>query len=117
MVIIVIDDIYAAEFSTAQAAGVVEYITAYSQLPEHPRRYVQDEITANAQKIWTLWQQGALIYVCGDAQYMLTGVRQALQQIYVDAQQLENNGVTVDQAQTWLQEMEVAGRFLIDAWA
>jgi cytochrome P450/NADPH-cytochrome P450 reductase len=112
-----VDDIYASEFSAAQAAGVVECITAYSQMPEHPRRYVQDEITANAQRIWTLWQQGALIYVCGDAQYMLSGVGLALQQIYVDAQQLENNMVNAQQAQTWLQEMEVAGRFLIDAWA
>lgn len=112
-----VDDIYANEFSEAQTAGVVQCIKAYSRLPQHPHHYVQDAMAANADKIWTLWQQGAVVYVCGDAQYMLTGVRQALQKIYRDALQKEGKTVSDEQAQNWLQEMEVEGRFLIDAWA
>lgn len=112
-----VDDIYSDEFKEAQSAGVVQCITAYSRLPNHSYHYVQDAITAHAEKVWSLWQQGAVIYVCGDAQYMLTGVRQALQKIYMDTQKSENKTVTEDQAQAWLQDMEVKGRFLIDAWA
>jgi cytochrome P450/NADPH-cytochrome P450 reductase len=112
-----VDDIYADEFLQAQTAGVVECIKAYSRLPEYPQRYVQDAIAANAEKIWRLWQQGALVYVCGDAQYMLTGVRQALQQIYQDAWRKDGKMIDDGQAKIWLQEMEVEGRFLIDAWA
>jgi cytochrome P450/NADPH-cytochrome P450 reductase len=112
-----VDDIYADEINAAQNAGVVECIRAYSRLPGHPYHYVQDAIAANAEKIWALWQQGAVIYVCGDAQYMLTGVRQALQQIYIDMQSTENQIVSAIQAHDWLRDMEVEGRFLIDAWA
>jgi cytochrome P450/NADPH-cytochrome P450 reductase len=112
-----VDDIYANEFKEAQSAGVVQCIKAYSRLPEHPYHYVQDAIAANAKKVWALWQQGAVIYVCGDAQYMLTGVRQALQQIYKDAEKTESKSVTQEQAEEWLRNMEIEGRFLIDAWA
>ncbi|MFT7044705.1 MAG: cytochrome P450/NADPH-cytochrome P450 reductase [Candidatus Azotimanducaceae bacterium] len=112
-----VDDIYADEFSEAEAAGVVQCIKAYSRLPEHPHHYVQDAIAVHAEKIWALWQQGALIFVCGDAQYMLTGVRLALQKIYRDTLHKEGKTISEEQAQIWLQEMEIEGRFLIDAWA
>lgn len=112
-----VDDLYADEIKAAQSAGVVQCITAYSRLPEAPYHYVQDAIAAQAEKVWSLWQRGAVIYVCGDAQHMLTGVRQALQQIYIDTQNAENKTVTEAQAQDWLRDMEVEGRFLIDAWA
>ncbi len=112
-----VDDIYADEFSEAETAGAVQCIKAYSRLPEYPHCYVQDAIAANAEKVWALWQQGALIYVCGDAQYMLTGVRLALQKIYRDIMDKGGKTVSEEQAQNWLQEMEVEGRFLIDAWA
>jgi cytochrome P450/NADPH-cytochrome P450 reductase len=112
-----VDDIYANEINEAQAAGIVECIRAYSRLPEHPYHYVQNAITANAEKVWALWQRGAVIYVCGDAQYMLTGVRKALQKIYIDTRSTDEETVTETQAQAWLRDMEVEGRFLIDAWA
>ncbi|MFT6518066.1 MAG: cytochrome P450/NADPH-cytochrome P450 reductase [Candidatus Azotimanducaceae bacterium] len=112
-----VDDIYADEFLQAQTAGVVECLKAYSRLPQYSHRYVQDAMAANAEKIWRLWQQGALVYVCGDAQYMLTGVRQALQKIYQDACHKDGKMIDDGQAKIWLQEMEVEGRFLIDAWA
>jgi cytochrome P450/NADPH-cytochrome P450 reductase len=78
---------------------------------------VQDALVDHAEKIWALWQRGAVIYVCGDAQHMLSGVRQALEKIYIDCQAIENKSVTETQAQDWLRDMEVQGRFLIDAWA
>ena len=55
--------------------------------------------------------------MCGDAQYMLPGVRHAVQHIYQDAYKKEGETISDKQAQVWLQEMEVAGRFLVDAWA
>jgi sulfite reductase alpha subunit-like flavoprotein len=48
---------------------------------------------------------------------MLTGVRQALQKIYQDACHKDGKMIDDGQAKLWLQEMEVEGRFLVDAWA
>jgi sulfite reductase alpha subunit-like flavoprotein len=48
---------------------------------------------------------------------MLTGVRLALQKIYRDTLHKEGKTISEEQAQIWLQEMEIEGRFLIDAWA
>jgi sulfite reductase alpha subunit-like flavoprotein len=44
-------------------------------------------------------------------------VRGALQQIYIDTQSTEAKTVTETQAKEWLRDMEVEGRFLVDAWA
>jgi hypothetical protein len=44
-------------------------------------------------------------------------VRQALRQIYIDTQRAKSKTVTETQAQDWLRDIEVEGRFLIDAWA
>lgn len=112
-----VDDLYAEEFKVAESAGVVQCIKAYSRLPDSPYHYVQDAIAAQAEKVWSLWQRGAVIYVCGDAQHMLAGVRQALQKIYIETEAARNKTVTASQARDWLRDMEVEGRFLIDAWA
>lgn len=109
-----VDQLYAQEFAQAESQGVVRCINAYSRLDGHPFRYVQDAVAAHAEQIWSMWQQGAVIYVCGDAQNMLVGVRRALEKIYIDAN--PSQSISASDAAAWLSSMEVEGRFLIDAW-
>lgn len=109
-----VDQLYAQEFAQAENAGAVRCINAYSRVEGHPFRYVQDAVAAHAEQVWSLWERGALVYVCGDAQNMLMGVRRALEQIYIDAN--SDQSISAEQAKTWLSSMEVEGRFLIDAW-
>lgn len=40
--------------------------------------YVQDRLKETGKVIWTLLQEGAHFYICGDAAHMATAVEEAL---------------------------------------
>ncbi len=107
------DLLYGDEFEAAQAAGAVTLLPAYSRLEGSDCRYVQDRLLAEREALWPAIQDGAIIYICGDAQYMLEGVRQALMKLYRDAEP----GRGAPAAQSWLAELELKGQLRIDAWS
>ncbi|OBK91084.1 cytochrome P450 [Mycolicibacter sinensis] len=105
------DQLYADEIRDYERAGIVRQVCAYSRLPEGPRTYVQDRLGALGEEIHALLAGGAFVYVCG-ATTMANGVRAALEGIhrtYV--------GATEHEARLWREELEAAGRYLVDVWA
>ena len=58
--------------------------TAFSRQPIDGRKYAQHEMLAHQDETWDLIEQGAQIFVCGNARTLAPGVRAALQQIYAD---------------------------------
>ena len=66
------------------ADGVVYLHMAYSQLPGHPHRYVQDAIWESRDAVWDVVQNGGQIFLCGDGKYMAPAVRDTLIRIHVD---------------------------------
>nr|WP_245647325.1 cytochrome P450 [Microtetraspora niveoalba] len=54
---------------------------AFSALPGHPHRYVQDALLADAAGVRDLVGRGAYVYVCGDGVRMAPAVRRALAEI------------------------------------
>ncbi|MEM1230138.1 MAG: cytochrome P450 [Pseudomonadota bacterium] len=107
------DLLYGDEFRAAAAADVIELLPAYSRLEDSDCRYVQDRLLAERATLWPAIEAGAIIYVCGDAQHMLEGVRQALMSLYREAEA----GRAAQAAQTWLKELELSGQLRIDAWS
>lgn len=74
--------------------------------------YVQDLIRAQGGALWKLLQQGARVFVCGDARAMAPDVRRAFVAV---AQQW--GGLEQQEAEAWLAQLLQAGRFLEDVWA
>jgi len=72
---------------------------------------VQDLIREHKEEVWQLIQQGATIYICGDASKMAPDVRRALAGIYQEQQD-----VSVQEAEQWLSEMGAQGHYLVDVW-
>ena len=66
-----------------QSADVSVY-TAFSREPTDGRKYAQHEMLAHADEIWELIDDGAQIFVCGNARTLAPGVRAALTQIAAD---------------------------------
>ncbi len=62
--------------------------------------------------MWKQLQQGAIVYVCGDASRMAPDVRRAFAAIY-----REETGADERAAQTWLDGLTAEGRYLVDVWA
>ena len=56
-------------------------------------------------------QDGAVIYVCGDASKMAPDVRKTFAAIYQ-----EKMGKSAEDAELWLNELTDAHRYLVDVW-
>ncbi|GKT56695.1 bifunctional P-450:NADPH-P450 reductase [Colletotrichum tofieldiae] len=61
------DDLYRDEFDKWEAAGAVKMYRTYSRKPDASSgcKYVQDRIWQEREMLYSLWDQGARVYVCG----------------------------------------------------
>ena len=106
------DYIYEAELADWSARGVALVCPAFSRLPDQPKRYVQDELRAHQAEVWRLLENGAVVYICGDARHMAPAVRQAFADIF-RAQTATSAAV----AEAWLADLTASQRYLTDVWA
>lgn len=124
-----IDFMYQEELERSHRDSLVELAVAYSRIGDNALPdadyfqiggYVQHAIEAQGERVWRLIEQGAVIYVCGDAAKMLPDVRTALAGLAQKYDlQLADRPLTetADDAEKWLADLELASRFLVDAWA
>ena len=105
------DFIYADELKAFETDGIVELHTAFSR-SEGPKTYVQDLVTAQKDRVWSLIEQGAIVYVCGDGGKMEPDVKAALVAIY-----RERSGADADAAQRWIDDLGAKNRYVLDVWA
>jgi cytochrome P450 / NADPH-cytochrome P450 reductase len=105
------DFLYADELKAFAADGVCELHTAFSRA-EGQKTYVQHLVAAEADKVWRLIEQGAVVYVCGDGSKMEPDVKAALVAIY-----RERSGADVDAGARWIEEMGAKNRYVLDVWA
>ena len=76
------DYLYADELRAFEESGVTRLHVAFSRRPNQGRTFVQHMIEAQTDQVWDLMAQGAVIYVCGNANTMAPGVRAALTDIH-----------------------------------
>jgi cytochrome P450/NADPH-cytochrome P450 reductase len=105
------DYLYADELKAFAADGITELHTAFSRA-ETPKTYVQNLIAAQQERVWTLIEQGAIIYVCGDGGKMEPDVKATLVAIYRD-----RAGSDAAAAQRWIEDLGVKNRYVLDVWA
>ena len=106
------DFIYEQELQAFAGQGVTELFVAFSR-PDKPQQkaYVQDRIKEQKEQVWQLLQEGAIIYICGDASKMAPDVRKTLAAIYQ-----EKSGESEEAAEQWLNELTASNRYLVDVW-
>lgn len=75
-----VDDLYRDELNAWEAAGVVEVYRAYSRAPGQKRKYVQDSLREQRERVAALWVRGARCYVCGSSR-MAAGVKEVVAEI------------------------------------
>ena len=105
------DYLYADELKAFEASGITELFTAFSR-GEGPKTYVQDLIAAQKERVWSLIENGAIIYVCGDGGKMEPGVKAALVAIYC-----ARSGADADAGQRWIDDLGAKNRYVLDVWA
>ena len=105
------DFLYADELKEFAADGISELHTAFSRA-DGPKTYVQNLVAAQKDKVWSLIEQGAIIYVCGDGSKMEPDVKATLMSIY-----REKTGADADAAARWIDDMGTKNRYVLDVWA
>ncbi|MFI1916610.1 cytochrome P450 [Nocardia sp. NPDC020380] len=104
-----VDFMHRDELTAADTAGVVSLRPAFSRAD---REYVQDRITADAEEIWKLLEDGAAVYVSGDGRGMAPAVRAAVEELCT-----RFTGATAQEAAAWRQQLCDSGRYVEDVYA
>jgi len=105
------DFLYRAELEDYLARGVLTRLdTAFSRDQAH-KIYVQHRMKENAAAIWAWLQEGAHVYVCGDARRMALDVDHALHAIVA-----EQGKMTADAAKEYVKELSKAKRYQRDVY-
>jgi cytochrome P450/NADPH-cytochrome P450 reductase len=105
------DFLYADELKAFAADGITELHTAFSRA-DGPKTYVQHLVAAQKDKVWSLIEQGAITYVCGDGGKMEPDVKAALMAIH-----RERTGGDEAAASRWIDDMGTKNRYVLDVWA
>jgi cytochrome P450 / NADPH-cytochrome P450 reductase len=105
------DYLYAEELKSFAASGIAELHTAFSRA-EGPKTYVQNLVSAQKERVWSLMEEGAIIYVCGDGGKMEPDVKAALVAIY-----RERTGRDAEAGQRWIDDLGAKSRYVLDVWA
>lgn len=105
------DFLYQKELQAMQADGHLTHLhTAFSR-DQEKKVYVQDKMLQQAKSFWAWLQEGASVYVCGDATYMAKDVENALFKIAK-----EQGGLSEDKAELYLQTLKEERRYQRDIY-
>src|SRR6476620_6771603 len=105
------DFLYADELKAFEAGGITELHTAFSRA-QAPKTYVQNLVAAQKERVWSLIESGAIIYVCGDGGKMEPDVKAALVAIY-----RERKGADAEAGLRWIDDLGAKNRYVLDVWA
>lgn len=105
------DFLYQAEWLQYRKSGLLSNVsTAWSRQGKE-KVYVQHKLREHAQEVWQWLQEGAHVYVCGDALKMAKDVEKALLDIIA-----EHGNMSLDDADEYLSELRENKRYQRDVY-
>ncbi|GAA3588383.1 NADPH-dependent assimilatory sulfite reductase flavoprotein subunit [Gibbsiella greigii] len=105
------DFLYQVEWQRYVKDGLLSRIDlAWSRDQQH-KVYVQDKLREQGAEVWRWIQEGAHIYVCGDANRMAKDVENTLLELVA-----EHGGMDTEQADEFLSELRLERRYQRDVY-
>ncbi|AEI37977.1 MAG: NADPH-dependent assimilatory sulfite reductase flavoprotein subunit [Zymomonas mobilis subsp. pomaceae] len=105
------DFLYQVEWQRYFKQGLLTHIDLAWSRDQAEKIYVQDKLREKGEEVWRWIQEGAHIYVCGDANHMAKDVDQALVDIIA-----EQGGMDHEAADEFLTELRLARRYQRDVY-
>lgn len=105
------DFLYADEFEAYRRDGHLTRLDLAFSRDQAEKLYVQQRMRENAAELWAWLQEGAAVYVCGDASRMARDVDMAL--AFIVAKQ---GGMESGKAKAYLAELAKSGRYRRDVY-
>ncbi|GIL57574.1 hypothetical protein Vafri_12779 [Volvox africanus] len=106
------DYLYKEELEAFKADGTLSALHVAFSRAQAEKVYVQDLIKQHGEKVWSLLQGGAHVYVCGDGVSMAKDVHAALAGIVQ-----HQGGMNEQDATTFLQNLAQERRYIRDVWS
>ncbi|ROM48641.1 reductase [Pseudomonas canadensis] len=105
------DFYYQDELQGMQRDGLLNHLSLAFSRDQAQKVYVQDRIREQGAELWRWLQDGAKLYICGDASHMAKDVDQALRQV---AQ--THGGLGVEGAVEYWRQLSEQKRYLRDVY-
>jgi sulfite reductase (NADPH) flavoprotein alpha-component len=103
--------LYQLEWQDAVKKGLLNRVDLAFSRDRTPRAYVQDRLRQSGREIYSWLENGAYVYVCGDADQMAPDVNQALIDIAAEHGRLDR-----EDAETYVRGLADARRYLRDVY-
>ncbi|HFQ7098781.1 TPA: NADPH-dependent assimilatory sulfite reductase flavoprotein subunit [Citrobacter freundii] len=105
------DFLYQVEWQRYVKEGVLSRINLAWSRDQKEKVYVQDKLRQQGAELWRWINDGAHIYVCGDANRMAKDVEQALLEVIA-----EFGGMDIEAADEFLSELRIERRYQRDVY-
>jgi sulfite reductase (NADPH) flavoprotein alpha-component len=105
------DFLYQTEWQRFVKDGVLNRVSLAFSRDQEQKVYVQHRMLEQGADLYKWLEQGAHLYVCGDANHMAKDVQDALLQIVV-----EHGGKTEEQAEQYVNDLRRAKRYQKDVY-
>ncbi|MEO7775178.1 MAG: assimilatory sulfite reductase (NADPH) flavoprotein subunit [Steroidobacteraceae bacterium] len=105
------DFLYQLEWQQARKRGELTYLDAAFSRDQAEKVYVQHRLRERGREVYEWIDNGAHIYVCGDADRMAGDVHNTLLAIAA-----EHGGLSPDAAAAWLDDLRRTGRYARDVY-
>ncbi len=105
------DFLYQVEWQRYVKEGLLTHIDLAWSRDQAEKIYVQDKLRARGAEVWRWIEEGAHLYVCGDANRMAKDVEQALLDVVV-----EHGGMDRETADEFLSELRIERRYQRDVY-
>ena len=104
------DYFYEEYWAVLEAQGILRVDTAFSRDTKE-KVYVQHKMWQQKKELWKWLQEGAMLYVCGDASKMAKDVDATLQEIACS-----EGGMALDEAKAYMASLRKQKRYLRDIY-
>ncbi|WP_213881757.1 bifunctional nitrate reductase/sulfite reductase flavoprotein subunit alpha [Pseudomonas sp. dw_358] len=105
------DFYYEDELTGYQADGLLDHLSLAFSRDQPEKVYVQDRMREHGAELWAWLQEGAQLYICGDASRMAKDVDRVLHEVVA-----QHGGMGEDGAQAYVAGMLRAKRYLRDVY-
>jgi len=105
------DFLYQTEWQDLLKRGVLSRMNVAFSRDQAAKTYVQHRLIEHGREVWSWLQDGAHLYLCGDAERLAPDVRAALAAIIA-----EHGGLGPEAAEEHLRELQRDRRFHIDVY-
>ncbi|MDF1812719.1 MAG: sulfite reductase subunit alpha [Verrucomicrobiales bacterium] len=103
--------LYSDEWDDYLAKGVLNKVTTAWSRDQAEKVYVQHKIVEHGAELWSWLEQGAIVYVCGDAERMAPDVDKALHDIIA-----AHGGKSEEESAAYVEQMRKDKRYRRDVY-